>query len=393
MRNDFVSNLIKSYLTKFPKLPSMTLAKKIYAENNKQFTDIEAVRSCLRYYRGKKGEKTKSQLASREFLDQDIEFVMPESYAETFEPYEISQSRTLIISDLHIPYQDNDSIQKAINYGKEKKVNCILINGDVLDFAGISRHEKDWRQRQVHQEFEAARIFLSSLREHFPKAKIVFKLGNHDERWEKWLFLKAPEIFDDPEFKLESRLRLGELKIDIVKDKRPVKIGKLFILHGHELFGGSGGVIPAELLLEYEEKVKETQVDVIDNNNNTINTDPSSVGNIGTGKYYEYEIIRLAVPAALESSIMTFKASDGTLTKIQTADYGYIGTYCIEENTFNGNYTIYQKTQLAPCNISGNVNSGGPGRQGGRRGGIDYYDNQNRNIEYIDRQRDFQNVQ
>ncbi len=126
MKNAFVSNLIKSYLSKFPKLPSLTLAKKIYAENNKQFTSVDAVRSCLRYYRGQKGEKTKSQLASREFLDQNIEFVMPESYAETFEPYEISQSRTLIISDLHIPYQDNESIQKAINYGKEKKVNCIL---------------------------------------------------------------------------------------------------------------------------------------------------------------------------------------------------------------------------------------------------------------------------
>ena len=106
MRNEFVSNLIKSYLTKFPKLPSMTLAKKIYAENNKQFKDMEAVRSCLRYYRGKKGEKTKSQLASREFLDQNIEFVMPESYADSFEPYIISQSKTLIISDLHIPYQE-----------------------------------------------------------------------------------------------------------------------------------------------------------------------------------------------------------------------------------------------------------------------------------------------
>jgi len=94
MRNEFVSNLIKSYLTKFPKLPSLTLAKKIYAENNKTFKDVDAVRSCLRYYRGQKGEKTKSQLATREFLDQNIEFVMPESYAETFEPYEISQSKT-----------------------------------------------------------------------------------------------------------------------------------------------------------------------------------------------------------------------------------------------------------------------------------------------------------
>jgi predicted phosphodiesterase len=245
MKNAFVTKLIKSYLIKFPKLPSLTLARLIYKDNDKQFKDIEEVRSSIRYYRGKKGEAAKKNLATFEFLDQNIEFVMPESYAETFEPYEISQSRTLIISDLHIPYQDNDSIQKAINYGKEKKVNCILINGDVLDFAGISRHEKDWRQRSVHEEFEATRVFLNSLREHFPKAKIVFKYGNHDERFEKYLFLKAPEIFDCTDFQLEVLLKLGELKIEVVKDKRPVKIGKLFILHGHELFGGSGGVNPA----------------------------------------------------------------------------------------------------------------------------------------------------
>ena len=245
MKNAFVSNLIKSYLTKFPKLPSLTLAKKIYAENNKQFADIDVVRSSIRYYRGKKGEKPKSQLGTFEFLDQDIEFVMPESYAETFVPYLINQSRTLIISDLHFPYQDNKAINIAINYGKEKKVNCILLNGDVFDFAGISKHEKSWRQRSVHQEFEAVRIFLNSLREHFPKAKIVYKYGNHDERYEKFLFLKAPEIFDCTDFKLEVLLKLGELKIEVVKDKLPIKIGKLTVLHGHELFGGSGGVNPA----------------------------------------------------------------------------------------------------------------------------------------------------
>jgi predicted phosphodiesterase len=245
MKNAFVSNLIKSYLTKFPKLPSLTLAKKIYAENNKQFADIDVVRSSIRYYRGKKGEKPKSQLGTFEFLDQDIEFEMPESYSETFEPYLINQSRTLIISDLHFPYQDNEAIKIAINYGKEKQVNCILLNGDVFDFASISRHEKSWRQRQVHQEFEAVRIFLNSLRQHFPKAKIVFKYGNHDERYEKFLFLKAPEIFDCTDFQLEVLLKLAELKIEVVKDKLPIKIGKLTVLHGHELFGGSGGVNPA----------------------------------------------------------------------------------------------------------------------------------------------------
>jgi hypothetical protein len=154
-----------------------------------------------------------------------------------------------------------------------------------------------------------------------------------------------------------------------------------------------GGVIPPELLLEYEDKPKDTSVDIIDSNNNTIYTDPSTVGNIGTGKYYEYEIIRLAIDASPAASTMTFKNSNGEIVTIAVTDYGYVGTYCIEENSFNGNYTMYQKTQLAPCNISAKVNDNSGFGGGARRGGMDYYDNQNRNIEYIDRQRDFQNVQ
>lgn len=239
------SDIVKDYLRRFPKTPTRTLATKIFKENKKSFNYVHSVATMIMYYRGKSGDALRKKIKTVDFLDQKTEFELPESFASDYTPYQISQSKVLIISDLHFPYQDNNAIRKAINYGKEQKVNCILINGDLFDFAGISRHEKDWRQRTVAQEFESVRIFLSSLRKHFPKSKIVYKLGNHDERWEKWLFLKAPEIFDDPEFKLETRLKLGELKIDIVKDKLPIKIGKLTVLHGHEGAGGSGGVNPA----------------------------------------------------------------------------------------------------------------------------------------------------
>jgi len=235
-------DIVKEYLRRFPTLPNLTLAKKIYKENKLSFTNIETVRGCIRKYKGASGKR--KIMHTTEFLDLKTEFKLPESHAEHYDPYVISQSRVLILSDLHFPYQDNQSIKAAINYGKEMKANCILINGDLIDFATISRHEKDWRHRSVAHEFETVRSFLSELRRHFPKAKIVFKEGNHDERWEKWLFLKAPEIFDDSEFKLATRLRLPELKIDIVQDKLPVKIGKLTVLHGHELQGG-GGVNPA----------------------------------------------------------------------------------------------------------------------------------------------------
>jgi len=237
-------HIVKEYLSRFPNLPSLTLAKKIYKENKLQFKSVEHARGILRKMTGKAGEEARKTASTKELFNRKIDFEMPESFALTYEPYVISQSRVLILSDLHFPYQDNKAIRTALKFGKEKDVNCILINGDLIDFANISRHERDWRMRTISQEFESVRNFLKMLRSHFPKCKIVFKEGNHDERWEKFLYLKAPEIFDDSEFTLEARLKLGELKIDIVKDKLPVRIGKLNVLHGHELQGG-GGVNPA----------------------------------------------------------------------------------------------------------------------------------------------------
>lgn len=236
--------IVKQYLKKYPTLPKLTLARKIFKDNPLQFNSVENVRTKIKRATGNNGSHHRKATTDKSEFNRKTEFNLPESYALTYEPYVISQSKTLIISDLHFPYQDNKAIRAAINYGKEKKVNCILINGDLIDFANISRHEKDWRMRSVSQEFEAVREFLIELRSHFPKCKIVYKFGNHDERWEKFLFLKAPEIFDDNEFKLEVRLKLAELKIDVVKDMLPIKIGKLNVLHGHELQGG-GGVNPA----------------------------------------------------------------------------------------------------------------------------------------------------
>ena len=152
-----------------------------------------------------------------------------------------------------------------------------------------------------------------------------------------------------------------------------------------------GGVINPTLLLDFEKAKIEVPTDELDSNNNTKDTVGNPSLNEGTGKFFEYQIIRLSIPAALDSSKMTFRTQSGQIQTIQTADYGFVGTYCIEENSFSGNYNLYQRTQLAPCNIPADRNSGGGG---GYRGGgsYDYYDNQNRSIDYIDRQRDFENI-
>lgn len=234
---------------KFPNHGDLTLAKKAYKDSPKLFLSIEQARQFIRHARGHNGNLNRKKTSVKDLFKpvtyNTNPYKLPESHANPWEPFIISQSRVLIISDLHFPYQDNRAITAALNYGKEKNANAILINGDLIDFATISRHERDWRQRSVKEEFDATRTFLVSLRKNFPKARIIYKFGNHDERWEKYLYAKAPEIFDMEEFELENIMRLNELKIEVVKDKRPIKIGKLFVFHGHEFTGGAGGVNPA----------------------------------------------------------------------------------------------------------------------------------------------------
>lgn len=241
--------IVREYVSKFPNASNYVLAKKILKENSLEFDNVENIRTMIRYVTGNCGRKDNKKLKDKSLVRPartSTDYMLPESYANDYTPYEIKQSRILIISDLHFPYQNNKAITLALDYGKEKKVDCILINGDLIDFATISRHDKDWRARSIAEEFDAVRAFLNTLRSHFPKTKIVFKHGNHDERWEKFLYNKAPEIFDVNDFQLEVLLKLGELKIDTVKDKKPIKIGKLTALHGHELAGGgAGGVNPA----------------------------------------------------------------------------------------------------------------------------------------------------
>lgn len=241
------TEIILEALKRFPNTPTLTLAKKIYSENPKSFISVDNVRTNIRFYRGQCGKKQRDNISDRSFIKEagnKNPFNLPESHAEDFTPFEISQSKTLIISDLHFPYQHNEAITLALKYGKERGANCILINGDLIDFHQQSRFEKDPRARSTKQEFEAVRQFCKSLRDNFPKARIIFKYGNHDERWEKWLYVKAPEIFDVEEFQLEFLLKLTELNIEVVKEKRLIRIGKLNVLHGHEL-QGSGGVNPA----------------------------------------------------------------------------------------------------------------------------------------------------
>ncbi len=216
----------------------MTLAKYIYNEHPDKFKDIEQVRSRVRYYRGASGEKNSRTLTIKEFVGQ---CTIPEPYEVDYEPFTLCKEADNILkmADIHIPFHDPVAIAEVIRWGKDHGVNTILLNGDIIDCYQLSQFIRDARYPTIREELERAAEFLDYLKGEFPDTRIYWKNGNHEDRLETYLMIKAPELLNVLDYRLSTLLNFWDRGIIPVTDKRKVIAGKLTILHGHE-FGGGG---------------------------------------------------------------------------------------------------------------------------------------------------------
>ena len=234
-------------------MPTKRLALIMYQQNLTIFSSMEDARSVLRYIEGKAGKKNRFEtlIKSKYYMEKprpSNPYNLPKSYATNRKVYNLPKTcnEILLLSDIHIPYHCMKSLTLALEYGlnPENGINCIVLNGDVMDFHRISKHQTDLRKRSVPQEFDAANSFLHTLREKFPSTPIYWLKGNHDIRWEKYLQLYAPQIWEDSHFSLETRLGLKSKNITLIGDTTLVMAGNLLITHGHHLI--SGGANPAK---------------------------------------------------------------------------------------------------------------------------------------------------
>ena len=249
------TDIILEYLHNFPEAPTKTLARKIYADHP-TFLSFEKVYSRVRYYRGQMGKNHRKHLANRTFqkeLKTEIimkEKFLPESYASKRDTFVFpTGTRSVgIIGDVHIPYQDNDAIEVAFAKMEEENIESLFINGDLLDFYQLSFHEKDPRMVHFKQELEAGRQFLEYCRFRFPGIPIYFIPGNHENRFERYLRVKAAELLDMDEFRLDVLLHVAEYGVQFIPFRSKVVFGDFLIEHGDKI-PGAGGVVPARTAL------------------------------------------------------------------------------------------------------------------------------------------------
>jgi predicted phosphodiesterase len=237
----------RALVDKHPKAPSLTLAKRLYRENPQRYINLEAARTAVRYVRGATGVRQRRQSGANShprIAKAGWKPELPPSQADPWEPFDLGAGvKVLVLSDAHIPYHDDRAVKAAVAWGKKANPDVVLLNGDWADFYSISRWDKCPDQRDLVGEIECVRQSLAWLRSCFPKARIVYKKGNHEERWDLYIWNKAADLWKVDSCQMENILKLDELGIESVGDKRIVLAGKLPILHGHEPTRGIGSPV------------------------------------------------------------------------------------------------------------------------------------------------------
>jgi UDP-2,3-diacylglucosamine pyrophosphatase LpxH len=183
-------------------------------------------------------------------LDMLDNFGIADSLSKEYESMKLPShlKKIGILSDIHFPYHSLDALTIAIRHLKSSAIDCLYLNGDIMDFYSISRHEKDKDLRDFKREVDMSRDFLKKLRDLFPTIPIYYKLGNHEQRWARSLQMQADEFAQLHDLQFEIFFNLDKLQFTMVNDWQGMEMGDLLVVHGHELYG-AGGINPSQNLM------------------------------------------------------------------------------------------------------------------------------------------------
>lgn len=246
---DHYTKLARDLCEEFKKTPSRTLAR-MMVERSKPIGEIDFNKAYdrIRYQRG---TNNRSRTGNKNKIEhqkgtEKMAMPKPKTEMESWAVQKLKARKVLVLSDIHVPYHDEKALTVAIQAGIDAGVDAVLLNGDFMDFFSVSRYATDPLQRDFKGELEMGRAMLAYLREEFAGCQIWWKLGNHEERWDHWLWNKAPEVYGLESFKVEALMDVKRYNVRVIRDCMPIGVNKLMILHGHEYkFAISNPVNPA----------------------------------------------------------------------------------------------------------------------------------------------------
>lgn len=284
----------------------------------------------------------------------------------------------------------NIELKRGLFYGKNKRKAVLTIDGETFESSRENWNNTNAQRQEIKQKVSNRLTELKAEKSEIDK-QIETQLKNTFTFAQTEVKIKVdPNRVDNDIKKILGKVIGAKDESDIIEIDGQFVDCVLFIKYIDWILSKpsfqeieNNGVIAAEELSVF--KTSGELTDGVSENNQTQPKTP--VG--GTKRSFTYQIIRLSIPASLESSRMTFVDQFGQTKEIQTDKYGLVGEYCVEEDSWDGSYLLYQRTQLEPCNVGDDVVR--PGRKPieARYGGnYDNFREQSASPSFIDYNRD-----
>lgn len=186
------------------------------------------------------------RIQSDDFVDVPEWLIEMQDGKDEVEDHIVIEGTTAILCDVHLGFHDIEAIRTCIQYLRTLKIENIVLNGDTVDAHKLSRWAKRKDDIEFTTELQLARNFIDNLRMTFPKAKMYFKVGNHEDRLEKYIQEKADQFAGLVSW--QSLLELDAKGIKFVDSNQIMFCHGTWISHGHEI-KVNGGMNPAVTLL------------------------------------------------------------------------------------------------------------------------------------------------
>lgn len=111
--------------------------------------------------------------------------------------YDLKNGVIIVASDAHYwPGLVSVAHEAFCTIAKKLKPKAVIMNGDILDGARISRHPRAVWQKQplLKDELHAVQDRLAEIARAAKGADLIRTIGNHDARFENYLCQNAPEL-------------------------------------------------------------------------------------------------------------------------------------------------------------------------------------------------------
>lgn len=137
--------------------------------------------------------------------------------------------RILFVPDTHVPYHDRRAFALMLQAMRGWKPDIIAVLGDLADFYSVSSHAKRVdRVRTLDVEVAEVNEALSQL-DALGATERHYVCGNHEERLERYLMDKAPELFNM--VRIRDLFKLDDRGWHYTPYKESARIGALNLTH------------------------------------------------------------------------------------------------------------------------------------------------------------------